>query len=1489
MSARLSRGLLAGAILACACAAALAGAQAGRGQTGSAAPRPLPTLGAADPETTLIGAAPQGAPGEAWGYRSLPLDVGKVRVGSRELAFGPVGSGTPQPQLVLVRHTDATGWQVFDAPVDELGNPYRGPIPNPRGAGITPRGGGVLVGRDVSRPADQQAVVLHRRAGGSWRVLEAPPPDVLLPADANQPAEVLAEGRGAGAVAIAAVDEGDETGVFVAPAGRNATEAVLHYDGAQWHREPIEIPPGSESSFRILAVEATGAGNAWALAVPDPSLNRSAVLLERTSTPGGPEWIERDLTGTPFASGDNPGQGISGAQPATGSSRPLTVTTDGAWIDLRATIGGVARSVTLHYRNSGGGSVDGSWCDAGPCDFPLGVSLSEQVGYRSFAWPGPGFGRRVITNPLDPGGSEESNRGTYLTLDGTSFERMPGGGASFRPSGAFASDDDGWLEGPVKVPGGPPPSPFEDWPVSIRATLTDVTGAPGAAPGEIGAQALAVGADGSVARYRPGLGWSREFLFTAVGAVNKSTLRGVAWPTPNHAHAVGDFGAMWNWNADDDLWVVDPGKPIGYRGNLLDVAFDPGDPDRGYAVGRRGALLEYGKSWEQDQLPGGFGRADLTSIAFAGRQAIVAAGRTLLTNSGGGWQVDQSASSLLASAPAQAQLYAVAGLPDGGAVAAGRDIVIERDGPSSPWRYADQPIPGQTAIAAAALRPGGSGPVRAAISVVPQLAYPPADDLPDPDPNVPPPIPPPYPIAGDGYLLREAGSGWEDQQRAAFGGSTADRPLKGDPVLSLALDPNGSGWAVGGWSGYTDPAGRGTSVGGTIGGSIRARVRTAMIARYGGGGAAPLAARPSPIPLPGGPVRLAVAGHAQCESTCTDLAPEGLGPDRSLTAALQKVAELGAQAGGPRTLLYTGNRVATGLGARDAARYASLLGEQPGLGVYPALGSSDVGAGAGAFQSAFAGSPAPFGSGAAPSGIVTSGIPGAPPGPGARTHYAFDTTGPGGTVRVIVIDNSAGSLAGSDPHQNPAEPQLPWLVDVLADARQKGVPAVVMGNRGLNPNFTPRLNVASDGGPVAQALVAGGASAYLFDRPEENRVMRIPAGGAETIPSFGTGTLGYRSPIAGVVGADRADALFGGTSFLLLEVNAGARDPQTNRAPVGVRNIPVLSDVALEPTDGTVLKRSRPALFRGLGRRPLGGDRWGRPTAGAGPDPAGADPYTLFPPDPCLIAGCAARLAPEYSFTSADPDIADFVRQDPASFNLRKPFLDANDKVVTDNASGLLCPFNPGTTTVTISAGGLSFSQQITVLAGSVLRPCGTRPLNPSRFASPSPAVPPPPPSSPASNPVPGPVPPPPPVAPAPAPPPVPAPPPPVLPAVALPPPVEPVVAVPVSVPPPPPPVGRPIPPGGAPARVFQVEEEREEELAPEESQAFARLERKAGARAAQRFDSGDGFPVVPVLLLVAAAALLGPSMRGGGGERQRVSAAAAFTHQTWNRRRTYR
>jgi hypothetical protein len=1427
-------------------------APAGEGQLAPGPLSPQPVLGAAGLDTTLMGAAPSGAPGEVWGYRDLPLTVGSVAGGERTRMASP---GSPQQrQLVFVRHTDATGWQVVETPLDLNGQPYRGFAPNRSSARITPSGGGVLVGRDPRRTADRQVVILRRDPGGRFQELAPPDGGVLLPGEA------LAADRGTGRVALDAFETAGRTGLFVAATGPPVTAAILRFDGTAWAREPVVSPPGAPARFEVLAISAAGPGDAWALAHADPALGRDLVLLRREDAPGGPTWSERPLGAAAFAA--------TAVDPVGGTSQPLTATTDGVWID--GTFDG-GPDFTLYFDESEGRAT-GSWCDEPACASPLGVSFARRDGYRSFAWAGPGFGTRVVTNPLDPGGDTDSNRGTWLRFNGQTFARMPGAGGNFRPSGAFTSPDQGWLEGPVEITSRPAPSRLRAWPVALRAPLADVAPAPGSAPGSLGAQAMAVGTDGAVARYEPGRGWQREFLLTSSDSVNRSNLRGVAWPTTARAHAVGDLGAMWQWNADNNRWEPDQGAPIGLEANLMDVAFDPADSDRGYAVGKGGALLSYGKSWEQDALPAGTEGRDLMQIAFSGRQAMVAAGPDLLVNDGGGWRVDPGVKALLDPLrDGNPQIVSVAGLPDGGAVAAGRDFVLERDAAGAPWRFSAQPLPDVTVVAAAVVRAGGA--VRAIVSVAPRLTYPVPDELPPFDPNVPPPIRPAFPLPGDGYVLRETEHGWADEQRLAFPGTGNDRPFKADPILAFALDAGGNGWAVGGWSGDSDSAGRGSSARSEAARVTRARVRTAGIYRYGDdAGTPPTATMASPVPMPAGPVRLAVAGHAQCDLPCADLAAQGIGPDLTLGAALSSVATARTAAGGPRLLLYTGGRVRTGGDLAEQSRYAQLLGSQPSLGVYPAVSSGDD---AGAFAAAFSGFAAPFGAGPAPAGVSAASSPGASPGPGARTHYAFDSDGPGGRLRVVVIDNSAGSLAASDPHQNPPEPQLPWLREALADARAEGIPVIVMGSRDLNTRFQPRLNVAGDGDEVARALVDGGASAYVFDRPEENRISRIPAAAADTIPSFATGTLGYRSPIVGGVRSSEPDSLFGDTGYLLLEVDAARRDPASNRAPVSARLIPVIEDLSLQALDGTLLRRSRPALFRGLGRRPRAGDRWGRASSGDGnPNPPGGDPYTSFPPEQCLIAGCAARLDPEYEFHSSDPDIADFVRQDPASSNLRKPFIDpSNDQAVSDPRSGLLCAFNAGTTTVTVRAGGLAFAQQVRVQAGSVQRPCGTRPLNPSRFrprTAPVAAPPAPPPPAPANNPpvelAPPPPPPPPPGEPAPPPPAPPPPPPPPQARPAARPPftptLPPIVPVPPQAPaliniralppPPPPPLVRPLPPGGMTARVYQVEEKREEEAAFEESQAFSRYEQ-----------DGGGLPPY-VIGLVLLAAVAGATIRGG-------------------------
>jgi hypothetical protein len=1418
---------------------------------GESEPVPQPVLGTADRSTVLMGAATAGAPGEAWAYRVLPLDVPAPSVPSGDAAFAlaPSGGAAPPGQLVFERATDAApDWTIQETPLDEGGELYRGMEPNRLSARITPHGGGLLVGQDPTRPSGKQTVVLARDPGGRFHMLPEAPTGVILAAgegaeagESEAKAETLAEKEGAGAVADAAVEGKAHTEAYFGTLGRTRDLGVARWDGEHWSREAVSLPAGYTGSFTILAIGGSSPQNLWLLGEPSQSSGLGILLFKRSEVKADEyRWEEASLGSALFSAAETPGRGVSKLTPLAGAAQPLTVSEQGVWIDgnLQAPgAGSDGYDFTLYY-DIAQHKVTGSWCDARDssgealCEHPLDARFGRLEGYRSFAFDGPGYGARIVTNPLLPGADDTTNQGSYLSFEGTTFTRMPGAGADNAPGGAFYSPQDGWLEGPVQITTTKQPERLVSWPVSARAPFTAVATAPGSTPGDPGAQALAVGAEGAVARYTPGHGWEREFLLTGSGAVSSPTLRGVAWPDANRAFAVGDLGAMWVWRGETGLWEKDPAAPLnGFQGNLLGVAFSPGNPALGYAVGLGGTLLRYGKSWAQEEeLPSAFREANFTSVAFAGSEAMVVAEHDLLVNEGSGWKVDPEVHALLSSLPSVPQLNVVAGLPGGGAVLAGRDVVLERDSAGAPWHFAEQPIVNETAVAAAPLLEGAK--VRALLSVVPDFTYPLPLILPPVDPNTPGPLIPPNPLPGDGYLLRETPAGWEDEERAAYAGDTSDKPMKADPIAALDIGPSGGGWALGGWSGHADDAGRGSDASGS-GQAIRAEVQTAGVYSYAptGNPPGPPGELTAPIPLPSGVATFAVAGHAECGDPCASLADEGIAPDRNLSAALSAIDGLSTQPSGPRMLLYTGGRETPEEGPEplaEADRFAQLLAGGGSLPVYPALSAGDSeGDTASAFGAAFASFSGPFGEGATPGAVSTADIPAGPnPAPGARTHYAFDSAGPAGTVRVIVIDNSRGSLAASDPYQNPAQAQGPWLAQMLSDARARGIPAIVVGSRELNPNLPPALNVASDATEEATIMVQGGASAYLYERPEESRTSRIPSGGADTIPEFGTGALGYRSSISDSFKPGQPDALFGTTGYLLFSVEVSKRDPASNIAPVSARLIPLVQSVSLDPVDGTLLRRSAPALFTGLGRRPLAGDRWGPVSASDGnPSPPGADPYSEFPPKLCVQSDCASAIEPEYTFTSSEPEIANFVEQDPNSTNLRKPLQDSSGHVIPDPHSAILCAFNPGTTTVTVSAGGLSYSTQVTVLGGSVEQPCGTVPLSASHFkhaASEAAAPPAAPPPSPAPAPAP--------IAP---PPPPPAP---VLtkapalkpaPKVALPLALLPIVKLPsvggVPVVPPPPAASftDPIPPGGATVRVF--EEKREEEAAPEQSQAFAR------------------------------------------------------------------
>lgn len=1396
--------LVAAAMLTAVTVAGLTWPRAGETQGVAVTPFVWPVTGLPGQFITPIGAAPLSEPGEVLGL-ALADQV-------------TTGEGRSNA-MALVRQRGDGGWQFVSYARDRDNKllPFSFGGTGPSFGRVTPRGG----------------MVLALGANGG-RIVVRPPNGELR--EIAQPDDALLAGKdlvGSGRVTFTAFDGDGRTGAYMVPIDA-VEDRVLRFDGTSWTAEEIDVP-GTPARFTVGSIVATDRG-AW-LAASDGT-DGVTLFRRNPGAAGGPAWEEVPLIGVPaFAASAD-------ARPLTHPAEGLTATGDGLWLDGAVTEGGVEYTFTLHI--AGDGRVQRSWCNApGLCDAPLEFELSaapepdaegdlpaddatQKLGYRSFAWPGGTFGTRVVTNPRVDGVADSGNFGTF---DGTSFRRVRTIGRRsdsglVRASGAFTDVNTGWLSqastSVLRVAAIAPAPRLQAYPLPVRRPIKAVTGEPGRSPADPASAALAVGYDGQVLRFNPTQGWLPEPLQTGGGRATPQ-LNAVAWPELRRAHAVGEKGAMWLYRSELGLWERDEGAPLdASEDRFVGVAFEPGNPDRGYAVAQQGRILSYGKSWDTQTAPS---VGELFGVAFAGRQALVVGANGLLVNDGGDWRVDEQVRDLLASTGGGA-LYAVAGLPDGGAVLAGDGILLKRDSGAAPWRVSEHPIAG---IASAVSAVRENGVVRAIAILTPDRVVGLADDLePVIDvPGEPPGIQRDRATRASGSVVRETAGGWVDDERTTFDINTyRDCPLIPEAAMGMALDERGEGWIVGGDPGRQSSTRCGLQNSGVT--KVTRGAQTAQIWRYGAAPAAPPAIdRVQAVPAPNA-ARLVIGGHAQCEAACAELDNLAIGPDRFMSAAFDTAAALHAVAGGPRAFLYTGTRLAAGLdaGARDVElrRYVQLMSGVAGrVPTYVAPASTDAGQDAPAFRSAFSGLAAPQGSGA-PAAAITPG--GGEAGAGARTYFAFDTTGPEGTLRVIVVNNAAGSLEGSAPGQRE------WLAGELAGARARGVAAVVMGSRPLTGAGlrADDGSVASDGDEVARLLVAEGASAYLFDSPERNVSTRVPANAAEQIPAFGAGSLGYDQLIE--QGTDALDPADNG--LVVVEADLAARNPQTNRAPVSAHVVPVLEDLAVDAKDGVLVRRSSPALFSALGRRPRAGYR----RASNNPNPM--DPYVEVPNPICAAGQCADRVPTAYTFTSSNPEIGDFVRVDPAQAqaNPRAVFLGPDDKPVADPTSGLFCAFNPGETTVSIVAGGLRYSTRVQVQAGSPRRPCGTRPVatrEPAEAAAPpSEAAPPPVAAEAEANPTPAP------------PPPAPV----VPPAVPAPPPVPTVLAVPVvaavlpSLPPlpalpltppappspllvvPPPPIGsvaRPSPPGGATVRVY--EEKREEEEAFEQSSAAVRYE----------------------------------------------------------------
>jgi hypothetical protein len=1413
---------------------------------------------------TMIGASPGEADNETWG----------------------VGAGEEGAALV-VRYQAGSGWSLGPSLLDASGQTLSGfkldqpggfAAASPLAGQITSAGSGVLVGTvppSSEGSAQPREVVLVRDPGGSFQE--------TAPVPSEEPKPLLKSGFTLFAASnraplIAPLDEsGGRAGAFVVPVGKGAVEedTVLHWDDntKEWTSEPIEVPASSSTEFHVVGIGASSPSNAWLLG----ELESGEFALFRRH-----EQSSTSATWQPVAPapGAKPGEGLTvpvsggGTAPFQIAAAPsvktqiLTVTSEGIWIDGER--GDTRASTTMFFKPQGEtteAAAITSWCvppDGEPtCDHELPEDLPGGT-LRSFAWANSSdpYGERVITGLPE---------GVSLRLEGSEFKRVLALGSASPPNdvggtygSAFSNPREGWLGQfglPVHLTTEPASSRLTPWPVSFRHALLAVAPQPGASVGSLSSEALAVGDVGEVARYKPGQGWLPETLPGPGGKPAKPApvLRAVAWPTPSNAYAVGNEGAMWLWRAETGLWEQDPATPFNFRGNLLGVAFDPNNPARGYAVGEGGVLLGYGKTWTQEQLPPQVAGASFTSIAFAGSEAIVAYRQLpepsknryiggLLVNDGSGWRIDEGAAAAVGSNVPEI----VAGLPNGAAAFAASGAepadVFERSGAGQPWQRTPTPLPGGREPGSLSLFEEGGAP-RAIVAGSGLNTYEVENVTPSP-PGFPPQLIKPYPLEAspESGVLRQTGSGWSDEEHELSNIKEPpgdfkhwDTPYQPDPVSAVLVNPSGTeGWAVGGFISQQHPE----------------VLDTADIDRYPADGTTPTGIGSSTIATPSNAANFAIGGGAQCAAPCSDRANAGVGADVWLSAALGRANSIS----GVRSFFYTGPHVTSGETSgpptvavpyrRELARYAELLSSSA-MPTYVAPSPSDLadGEGESPFEQAFAGFPKPFGE----SGEGTRECGGS-----QGCAYAIDSQGSGGTVRVIVLDDTA----------DVGQAQQEWLQHEL-ETRQAGEPAIVIGNADLNTQIAAG---DPDAGAVAGILQRGGASAYFFDSPEEN--VHEPLTGAPGVESFGSGTLGYVN-----FQKEATSDFLGASGFLLAHVNFNEPKPNSpDRVNVTAELIPSIGELALEAKQGTLLHRSEVAEFAALARRARAGN-----SAPNDSDELETDPYIPIPSN-CYGTACSRGLLPVYSFSSSRPDVGDFVEPNLASPEQPAVLQNSNGEPIhPDPQSGYFCAFNAGTTTVTISAGGLSFSLPVTVQAGSVRQPCGTVPLSelpaqqsgqaaaPAPAPAPAPAGP-----APASSPPPVPVPPPPPAPAAVVPPPAPTP----TKHFFLPPPLSsPVLAF---VPPPVPTPARPTPPSGTSAVTSPVEAAEKEE---EQEEATEQVSNQAVAYRNPEHD------LVPEYLLGLAvlAAFAGVAVRRRPRRRARDAQVAAATLSTARAQRRLR
>ena len=390
---------------------------------------------------------------EAWaiGVSSARAAVG---LSGARLAYTAPGS-----QIVLLRYTDASGWQIADVLRDADGTPFAQVAGANFIGQITASGEAwvALSQHPQGRPLD--VALFHRVAGGRFLRDQA----ATDPARPGSLSAVLIDGiDNTTSMRLGQARDGRVYGVIVAPA-RQGRDFGLLSDGT-WTKRTASLPPSyiPDPGDRIVlgAADATGPATGWAaLSVRSNSGASSPLILARFD---GDSW-------TPVARTGLDALDLTGGF----ASRSLTVRADavradgdGVWLD--AAIGG--GRVVARY-DATANDVTRSWCrglnpTSAGCAAPLDADHPAELPDAIFDTP-RGKMALALAPPTAAGFVHVFANGDWTKVAAPGFSQPRSGGRA-----SFSAPNDGWLagdDGLGRVTAQPTPDSLARWPAQPLA------------------------------------------------------------------------------------------------------------------------------------------------------------------------------------------------------------------------------------------------------------------------------------------------------------------------------------------------------------------------------------------------------------------------------------------------------------------------------------------------------------------------------------------------------------------------------------------------------------------------------------------------------------------------------------------------------------------------------------------------------------------------------------------------------------------------------------------------------------------------------------------------------------------------------------------------------------------------------------------------------------------------------------------------------------